>query len=443
MADLFTPGQMALLMFVGLFLGLFLGHPLAFVLGGLAVIFGLISWGPNCFPLFVNRILGLTDNFILVAVPMFILMANLLTYSGVADDLFDALRYILGRLRGGVAQAVIIVCTIFAACTGVIGASVVGMGLLAMPMMLRYGYDTKLTLGVIMSAGTLGILIPPSIMLIVMGDITGLSVGKLYIGSVVPGLVLSALFMTYTGILCGMRPNMGPPLSLEESRAVPWNKRIKMAVISLVPPGILILGVLGAIFSGFATATEAAGLGAFMGLLMTIGYRRFSWKMIKETTISTGKTVSMVMVILVGATCFTGVFMGMGGGKALTAFILDLGLGKWGTFFLMNVIVFILGSLIDWIGIVYICFPIFLPIADKLGFDLIWFTVMLAVNLQTSFLTPPFGYALFYMKGIAPASITTLDIYRSIVPFLILQLIGLLICGIFPDLIMIPASWIK
>ena len=437
------PGLMALLMFVGLFLGLFLGHPLAFVLGGLAVIFGLISWGPACFPLFVNRILGLTDNFILVAVPMFILMANLLMYSGVADDLFDALRYVLGRLRGGVALAVVVVCTVFAACTGVIGASVVSMGLLAMPMMLRYGYDKKLTAGVIMAAGTLGILIPPSIMLIVMGDITGLSVGKLYIGSVVPGLVLSVLFMTYIGVRCGLRPELGPPLSLEESRAVPIKKRLKMATISLVPPVILILGVLGAIFSGFATATEAAGFGAFLALLMTIGYRRFNWKMVKETTISTAKTVSMVMVILVGATCFTGVFMGIGGGKALTAFILGLGLGKWGTFFLMNLIVLILGSLIDWIGIVYICFPIFLPIAEQLGFDLIWFTVMMAVNLQTSFLTPPFGYALFYLKGIASDKLTSLDIYQSIVPFLILQLIGLLICGLFPDLVLVPASWIK
>jgi tripartite ATP-independent transporter DctM subunit len=437
------PGLMALLMFVGLFLGLFLGHPLAFVLGGLAVLFGLISWGPACFALFVNRILGLTDNFILVAVPMFILMANLLMHSGVADDLFDSMRYLLGRVRGGVALAVVVVCTVFAACTGVIGASIVGMGLLAMPMMFRYGYDKRLTAGVIMAAGTLGILIPPSIMLIVMGDITGLSVGKLYIGSVAPGLVLAALFMIYIGIRCGLRPELGPPLSAEESRAVPVKKRLIMGFKSLVPPVILILGVLGAIFSGFATASEAAGLGAFLALLMTMGYRRFNWKMVKEATISTAKTVSMVMIILVGATCFTGVFMGMGGGKALTSLILGLGLGKWETFFLMNLIVLILGSLIDWIGIVYIIFPIFMPIAAELGFDLVWFVVMMAVNLQTSFLTPPFGYALFYMKGIASDRLTTVEVYQSIVPFLILQLIGLFICGLFPDLILVPASWIK
>jgi tripartite ATP-independent transporter DctM subunit len=220
-------------------------------------------------------------------------------------------------------------------------------------------------------------------------------------------------------------------------------KRLTMASISLFPPALLIIGVLGAIFSGWATATEAAGVGAFLALLMTIGYRRFNLKMLKETTISTAKTVSMVMIILVGATCFTGVFMGMGGGKVLTSFILGLGLGKWGTFFLMNFIVFILGSLIDWIGIVYITFPIFLPIAAQLGFDPVWFVVILAVNLQTSFLTPPFGYALFYMKGIASKELTTAGIYQSIVPFLILQIIGVIICSLFPDLILVPASWIK
>jgi tripartite ATP-independent transporter DctM subunit len=443
MTEIIGPSAMAILMFVGLFVGLFLGHPLALVLGGLAVIFGYISWGPSCYALFVNRILGVTDNFILVAIPMFILMANLLMYSGVADDLFDSLRYLLGRVRGGIAMAVVIVCTIFAACTGVVGASVVSMGLLALPIMLKYGYDKKLTAGTIMAGGTLGILIPPSIMLIVMADITGLSVGKLYIGSVVPGLVLSALFIIYIAIRCGLRPQMGPPLSPEEIRAVPLKKRLLMATKSLVPPLILILGVLGAIFTGFATATEAAGLGAFLALAMTAGYGRLSWKMLKETTFSTAKTVSMVMIVIVGVTCFTGVFMGMGGGKALTSMMLGLGLGKWGTFFVMNVIVFFLGSLIDWIGIVYIIFPIFMPIALELGFDPVWFVVVMAVNFQTSFVTPPFGYALFYMKGIASDKLTTVEIYQSIIPFICLQITGLFLCCLFPELILVPASWIK
>jgi tripartite ATP-independent transporter DctM subunit len=437
------PLLITILMFVGLFVGLALGHPLAFVLGGLAVIFGFLGWGPGCFHIFANRIIGVTNNFILVAAPMFILMANLLMHSGVADGLFDSLRYLFGPLRGGVAIAVVIVSTLFAACTGVVGASVVTMGLLGMPMMLKYGYDKKMAAGTIMAAGTLGILIPPSIMLVVMGDQSGLSVGKLFIGSVIPGLILAALFIIYIAIRCAMRPELGPAMSVEERQRVVMRKRLITAVTSLLPPAILIIGVLGAIFTGFATATEAAGLGALLALFMTIAYRRFSWKMLKETTMSTARTVSMVLIILVGATCFTGVFMGTGGGKVLTNFILGLGLGKWGTFFLMNFIIIILGSLIDWIGIVYIVFPIFLPIAEELGFNQLWFVIILAVNLQTSFITPPFGYALFYLKGIASETLSTAEIYRSVVPFLVFQIIALVICVLFPDLILAPTTWIK
>jgi len=437
------PVLMTFLMFGGLIAGLLLGHPLAFVLGGLAVIFGILAWGPASLPLFANRILGLTDNFILVAIPMFILMANLLQQSGVADGLFDSLRYLLGRVRGGVALAVVGVCTIFAACTGVIGASVVTMGLLAFPMMVKYGYDKRLSSGAICAGGTLGILIPPSIMLIVMADMSGLSVGRLFIGSVVPGLILAGLYMSYILILCGLRPELGPPLSAEERRLVPMKKRLTMALASLVPPAMLIMGVLGSIFTGLATPTEASAVGALLALFLTIAYGRFSLRMLKETTLSTAKTVSMVMIILVGATCFTGVFMGIGGGRVLSSLILGMGLGKWGTYAAMMFVVFTLGIFIDWIGIVYITFPIFLPIAVELGFDPLWFVVCIAVILQTSFLTPPFGYALFYMKGIAGEELTTMDIYRSIVPFVLIIAIGLIICIQFPDLILGPAGLIK
>lgn len=432
-----SPEIMTLLMFVGLFVGLFLGHPLFSVLGGLAVIFGVLGWGPACFPMFVNRIVGIMDNFILAAIPLFILMANFLEKSGVADGLFESLRYLLGPIRGGVALAVIVVCTIFAACTGVIGASVTTMTLLAMPMMLRYGYDKSLTAGTICAGGTLGILIPPSIMLVLMGDQTGLSVGKLLIGGVVPGLILSALYMGYIAIVCFRRPELGPPLSLEERAAVPVKKRIAMASVNLVPPALLIIGVLGAIFSGVATPTEASGMGAFFALIMTIAYRRFSWKMVIGTLITTGRAVSMVMLILVGASCFTGVFLGIGGGQVITDLILKLGMGnKWLILFIMMFIVFILGALIDWIGIIFITFPIFLPIVEKLQFDQLWFVLLVAVNLQTSFLTPPFGYALFYLKGVAPAGVTTEHIFRGIVPFILLMLVGLTICILFPSLLL-------
>jgi tripartite ATP-independent transporter DctM subunit len=437
------PVLMTFLMFFGLIVGLLLGHPLAFVLGGLAVIFGYLSWGPLSFVLFTNRIIGLLDNFILVAVPMFILMANLLMQSGVADKLFDTLRYLLGPLRGGVALAVVAVSTVLAACTGVVGASVVSMGLLAFPMMSRYGYDKRLSCGTICAGGTLGILIPPSIMLIIMADNSGLSVGRLFIGSIIPGLILAILYMLYIVILCYFRPELGPSLSLEERRQVSVRQRLKMALTSFVPPLLLIAGVLGSIFSGIATPTEASGIGAFIALLMTIAYGRFSWKMLKDTTLSTAKTVSMVMIILVGATCFTGVFMGIGGGKVLSSLILGLGLGKWGTFAAMMIVIVVLGAFIDWIGIVYLTFPIFLPIALELGFDPLWFVVVVAVCLQTSFLSPPFGYALFYMKGIAGEELTTADIYMSILPFLGLIGVGIIILMIFPQLITVPAGLIR
>jgi len=340
-------------------------------------------------------------------------------------------------------MAVVVVCTVFAACTGVIGASVVTMALLAMPMMLKYGYDKSLTAGTICAGGTLGILIPPSIMLVLMGDQTGLSVGKLFLGGLFPGVILSILYITYIAIICGRRPELGPPLSLEERMAVPVKKRISMAAINLVPPTLLIVGVLGAIFSGIATPTEASGVGAFLALLMTIAYRRFNWKMFKEVVLSTGKTVSMVMLVLVGASCFTGVFLGIGGGQVLTDLIMTLGMGnKWLIFFIMMFIIFILGALIDWIGIIYITFPIFLPIVEKLGFDQLWFVICVSVNLQNSFLTPPFGYALFYLKGVAPPGVTTEDVYKGIFPFIVLMLIGLFLCILFPNWVLYLPSLI-
>jgi len=439
-----NPVLITILMFGGLLLGLFMGHPLAFILGGLSVIFGFLSWGPSMFHIFANRIMGVMDNLILAAIPLFIFMANLLQESGVADNLFESLRYLLGPIRGGVAMAVVVVCTVFAACTGVIGASVVTMALLAMPMMLRYGYDKSLTCGTICAGGTLGILIPPSIMLVLMGDQTGLSVGKLFLGGLVPGVVLSILYIGYIAIVCGRNPEKGPPLSPEERAAVPVPKRISMAAINLVPPALLIIGVLGAIFSGIATPTEASGVGAFLAFLMTFVYRRFSWRMLKAVIVSTGRTVSMVMIILVGASCFTGVFLGLGGKEVLMDLIWTLGLGnKWLMLAIMMIIVFILGALIDWIGIIYITFPVFLPIAEQLGFDLLWFVVLVSVNLQNSFLSPPFGYALFYLKGVAPPGVTTEDVYRGIVPFIALQLVGLTLCILFPDLITYLPGFIK
>lgn len=431
-----SPEWLAILMFAGLFVGLFMGHPLAFVLGGLGIIFGLIgSWGADIFALFPNRIYGIMDNYVLLAVPLFVFMAQFLDQSGVTEALFDALRYLLGPIRGGIGIAVILVCTVFAACTGVIGASVVAMGLLALPMMLRYGYDKQLTCGAICAGGTLGILIPPSIMLVVMGSEASLSVGQLFAGAVIPGLILAALYTCYIAIRCYRNPKMGPPISKEELAQVTKKQIALMVLKSLVPPVILILGVLGTLFTGIATPTEASGGGAFLAFMMVLAYGKFSWHALYQAVIKTARTSTMVLMVLVGATCFTGVFLGNGGGDVVTNFVLGLGFGKWGTFFVMQFIVFILGMFIDWIGIVLVCFPLFLPIAAKLGFDKLWFVVMIAVNLQTSFLTPPFGYALFYLRGIAVQGIETIDIYKGIVPYVILMLIGLIICAVFPQTI--------
>jgi len=430
-----SPEILTILMVAGLLIGIFIGHPIAFVLGGLAVIFGFLGWGPDIFGMFPTRIYGVMDNYVLLAVPLFIFMAQFLDRSGVTEDLFTALRYLLGPIRGGIGIAVVVVSTIFAACTGVIGASVVTMGLLALPMMVKYGYDKKLSCGTVCAGGTLGILIPPSIMLVVMGAQAQLSVGKLFAGAIIPGIILALLYVVYIAVKCLIKPEMGPPLSKDERANVTYLKIFYMVLKSLLPPAILILGVLGSLFTGVATPTEASGAGAFLAFLMVLAYRKFTWQGLYQAAVSTAKASTMVLIIVVGASCFTGVFLGIGGGKVVSNFVLGLGLGKWGIFWVMMLIVFLMGMFIDWIGIVLICFPLFLPIAKDLGFDLIWFVMMMAINLQASFLSPPFGYALFYLKGINIPGIDITDIYKGIVPYIVLMLIGLVICFIFPQTI--------
>jgi len=429
-----TLAILALLMFVALFILFFMGHPLAFVLGGIGVIFGLILY-PQMIGLFVNRIYGVMNNSLLIAVTLFILMGNFLTMSGIAEGLFKALRILLGPIRGGVGLAVIAVCIVFAACTGIIGASVVTMGLLSGPMLIRYGYQKELTMGMVAAGGSLGILIPPSIMLVMMADQAALSAGKLLMSGVLPGITLGILYMIYIATRCGFNPELGPPIPKEELSQYPVSKRFKNALIYLVPPAGLILLVLGAIFFGVATPTEAAGIGAAVSFLMILAYRKFTWKGFQDCIYQTAKATTMVIIILVGASCFTGVFLGMGGGTAMVNIIIGLGLGKWGTYALIMIIYIILGCFIDWIGIVMITFPIFLPIAKALGFDMIWFVSMLAINLQMSFLTPPFGYALFYLSGLKLEGVTLNHIYRGAIPFLILQTTAVLTCTLFPDVV--------
>lgn len=420
-------------MFLALALGLASGHPIAFVLGGLGVIFGLLGWGTQCMIIFVNSIFGVMNNYTLVAIPLFVLMANFLTASNVTEGLFEYVRYLLGKLRGGVGVAVILVSTVFAACTGVVGASVITMGLLSISVLLRYGYNKSLISGLVCAGGSLGILIPPSIMLVVMASAAQLSVGKLFLAALVPGLLLSTGYIIYILFVCWRWPHMGPALSDEELSKISMRQVIIGSLINLVPPLILIISVLGSIYTGIATPTEASGVGAFIALVMSILYRRFSWKMVQEAVLDAAKTTGMCMAIMIGAAAFTSMFLGLGGDEAVKRFIILFGLQKWGVYILMMALTFVLGCFLDWIGIVMILLPIFLPLLKDFGFDMLWLITSLAVMLQTCFLTPPFGYALFYFRGIAPSNITTEDMYKGIVPFVLIILIVIVIITLFPE----------
>jgi tripartite ATP-independent transporter DctM subunit len=422
-------------MFVVLIICFFLGHPLAFVLGGVGTIFAYFFSGPNFFNIFVERIYaGTMDNTTLVAIPLFIFMGNLLTISGVADKLFESMHYLLGTMRGGLGLAVLLVCILFAACTGIVGASVVTMGLLTGPMLLRYGYQKELTMGMIAAGGTLGLLIPPSIMLVIMGDQAGIPVYKLFAATVIPGLALTIAYMLYVGIRCGINPELGPAIPMEELHKTSFATRFSDFIIYALPPLVLIICVLGVIFYGYATPVEAAGIGAFIALIMVILYRHFTWEGFVACLYQTAKATTMVLIIIVGASCFTGVFMGIGSGPAMVESLTALGLSKWGLYFLMMIILIILGCFIDWVGVILITFPIFLPIAKLMGFDMIWFVTMMALYLQISFLAPPFGYALFYLAGMNFEGVHWEHIYRGVLPFLILQLIGLVIFTYFPEI---------
>ena len=433
-----------ILMFGGLITGLIVGHELAFVLGGIAVIFGYIGWGPSCFSMFANRIFSIMDSYILIAVPLFVFMAQLMDRSGILENLFAALRFLFGPIKGGLALAVIAVCIIFAACTGLIGASVVTMGLLALPMLIKYGYQKELATGTIVAGGTLGILIPPSVMLIVMGSQASLSVGKLFAAALVPGIILSILYIVYIVISCLIDPSKGPPVPKEELREVTKYDIFVMCLKSLVPAMVIVLGVLGSIFAGIATPTEAAGVGAFFSFCLVIAYGKFSKESLIQALTNTAQITCMVFGVLIGATCFTGVFIGSGGGGVINGIILVLGLGKWGIYWTMMLIIFVLGMFLDWIGIVLIVLPIFLPLVDQLGFDRLWFIIMVAINLQASFLTPPLGMAMFYLKGVSPPEVTMGHIYKGIIPFVILMVLGLIICTYLPQSVLwLPSVVIK
>ena len=423
------------LLFGLMVVGLVLGQELAFVLGGAGVLIGAIAMGDSGITIAMTKIYDQMQSYSMVAIPMFVLMANFLTHSKVADGLFESVRYLFGPVKGGLGLAVILVSTVFAATTGIVGASVVTMGMLSLPILLRSGYKPSLACGMVCAGGSLGILIPPSIMLVSMGSYAEVSVGKIFFAAIIPGLSLSLGYIIYIMIVTRIHPDWGPAMSEAELAEMPLKNRITGSLVNLIPPLILIFAVLGSIFGGIATPTEAAGVGALFALILAICYKQFSLKMLYESLIDTAKTTAMVFIILFGAAAFTGVFMSLDGDQIISNWVLGMGIGKWGAFAIMMVIVFILGMFIDWLGIVMIVFPIFLPIMDQFGFDRLWLVAITAVLLQTCFMTPPFGFALFYVKGILPDTVKIQEVYKGVIPFILIIIVVTVLCAVFPQLV--------
>lgn len=434
-------------MFLLLAVLLFTGFPVAWVIGGVGIAFGFIGFSMDLFSVveffnIVTRIYGETiSNEVLVAITLFIMMGVMLEKSGIAEQLLRSLQILLRRVPGGLAISVTIMGTVMAATTGVIGASVVMLTVLALPVMLKQNYDKALATGTIAASGTLGILIPPSIMLVLIAALLAISVGDLFMAAVVPGVLLAILYLAYITIRSALQPHLAPPVA-DEDAPVSGRALALMVGKSLVPPSALILLVLGSIFAGFATPTEASGVGAFGAFLLAAIYRRLTWQVTREVLDSALLTAAMVFFIFIGATAFSYVFRSLGGDDLVVDTINSFGLNDWGILILVLLIVFILGFFLDWIQISLIIVPVFAPVIEMLNLGghvasqdlMVWFGILIAVNLQASFLTPPFGFALFIMKGSAPKEITIQHIYRGIVPFVSLQVLGVVLVVLFPEL---------
>ncbi|WP_212523940.1 TRAP transporter large permease subunit [Actibacterium sp. MT2.3-13A] len=433
---------LTLIMFGSLLALLMAGLPLAFVTGGLACVFLFILGDAQALNIVPSRIFPLMTNYQLSAIPLFIFMAAMLERAGIINDMFDVIYKVLGGVKGGLAAATIIASTVLAAMVGVIGAAVVTMGIIALPAMLKRGYDPKIAMGSIMAGGTLGILIPPSILAIIYAVVAEQSVGELFIGAVIPGLMLSGLYILYVTVRSYINPDLGPPIPVEERIST----REKVALVSkMSAPIALIVVVLGVIFTGVATPVEAAGIGTFGAFIVAAIHRKLDWPTIREACTTTLKASAMVIWIMFGATIFVGLYVLEGGQQFVQEALAATGLGPWGILLLMQVLLVILGMFLDWVGILLLCVPIFVPIIKALGAQafgletpddlVLWFGVLYLVNMQMSFLSPPFGYALFYLRGVAPAEIPMSDIFKSALPFLALQILGLVLCMLIPEII--------
>ncbi len=443
------------LMFSSFLLLLFSGYPIAYVLGGVGALFAGVGYLADIYfdaatgldfltmGLVVNRVYKQIDNWVLVALPMFIYMGLMLDRSTIAEKMMQSMQELFGSLRGGLAISVTMIGVILAASTGIIGASVVLLGLLSLPTMLKQGYSKELALGTICGAGCLGILIPPSIMLVIMADQLALSVGDLFMGAVFPGIILAGLYFTYIIILALIKPGVAP-LS-DERRALTFPVILNV-LKAIFPPVLLIITVLGSIFAGICTPTEASGLGALGATILAAYYKQLNLKAVKDVLSDTLKTTGFIFGIFIGATCFSLVLRELGGDEVIESIITGLPFGPYGVLFSILGFVFLLGFFLDWIEITLIILPLLAPVITAIGFDiegfevidnpeLVWFTILVAVTLQTSFLTPPVGFALFYLKGVCPPEIKLSHLYKGVIPFIVLQLIGLGAVILYPNLV--------
>jgi tripartite ATP-independent transporter DctM subunit len=430
-----SPELLTILMFGLLILFVILGYPLGFVLGGIGLIIGVLTNGWSMTQIVYLRMYGAITEYTFLAAPLFIFMGLMMERSGVSDGLFEALHIWLGRFSGGLAIATVLLGTLLAATVGVIAASVTMLGLIAMPAMLKRGYSSELASGAVCAGGSLGILIPPSVMLVLYGPMANISVGRLFMGAFMPGFMLSALYCTYIAVACLINPRLAPPAG-EDARGIPFLVKLRMLLVSLVPPLILILAVLGSIFFGVAAPTEAAAVGALASMVMCAGYRKLTFKALWEALQGTARVVGMAFVVVIGAAIFTAVFIKEGGSEVVLNLILAAPGGRWGSFFLIMFITFILGMFIDWIGIILVMIPIMAPVGVALNFDPLWFAMMLIVNLQLSFITPPLAYAIFFLQGTLKPEmgVTTSHIIRGVLPYIGLITIGLILMIRFPQI---------
>ena len=422
--------MVGVIMFLVALLLLLAGFPVAFTFGGVALLFGVFAQGWELFALMPFRIYSIMQNGVLMAVPLFIFMGIVLQKTQLAEQLLESMGRLFGRMRGGLAVSTVLVGALLAASTGVVGASVVAMGVISLPVMLRYGYSRPLACGTICGAGTLGQIIPPSIILIILGDVLGQPVGDLFHAAIIPGVALVALYVLYIVGFSIARPAQAPPIPFDDD----MSRRYLEALRAIVPPLALIIVVLGSIFAGVATPTESSALGGVGALLLAVLYRRCSWRLIQQSAMETVKVTAMVFAILLGATAFSMVFSYTGGDQVVERLLLQLPGEQWGFLIFSMLIILVLGFFIDFVEISFIVVPILAPIAETLGINMLWFAILIAMNLQTSFLTPPFGFSLFYLKGVAPAGVTTLDIYRGVVPFIAMQIAILIAILVFPGL---------